>query len=186
MRVCSTRLVVMMGFMWCLGPGLSQTGDSNVSGGREVADVRMYQSFFRQVSQLKRASEPVLLNGNPSSLVQMRLEDIGLTEGEQRLLSEISADCDIRSREIDDALKPLVFEGRMQALESEHPDESIVKQLAEVSGSRDQMVRFYIEKLKSGLGVSHFEMLDGFIRARRNDALFFPVVSSPPVPAKKR
>jgi hypothetical protein len=148
--------------------------------------VRMYQSFFRQVSQLKRASEPVLLNGNPSSLVQMRLEDIGLTEGEQRLLSEISADCDIRSREIDDALKPLVFEGRMQALESEHPDESIVKQLAEVSGSRDQMVRFYIEKLKSGLGVSHFEMLDGFIRARRNDALFFPVVSSPPVPAKKR
>jgi hypothetical protein len=163
-------LVTALWLTWCFCPALCQTG---------LPDPAVYLSFFRQVVWLKQASSPVLVNGQASALRQPTMQEtLGLTENEAQILSALAADCELKSRPLDAAVRLSTFEARLRSIESEGASTSVAQQ-KNLDRQRDEMVQQYIQQLKVEFGDSRFEALDAYVRSKRAASSFFP-----PVPAQ--
>jgi hypothetical protein len=174
MRVCSA--ILWIGFL----VAVCSAQDT------DPANVGMYQSFFGQVAQLKRVDGPAMLNGVATAPLQdTRLEATGLNEAEQKILSEVATDCDSKIREVSAASGALIFEQRMQALESGNEDPSITRRLSELEAQRERLIHDHVERLKTLLSGPRFDVLDGYVKAHRGKPSFFPPVTAGPVPVKK-
>jgi hypothetical protein len=162
---------------WCVCPALCQTG---------LPDRGVYQSFFRQVAQLKQASGPVLINGQPSALRQPTIQEtLGLTENEAQILSAIAADYELKSRSLDGAVRLSTFEARLSSIESEEASTAVEQRRQNLERQLDEIVQDHIQQLRVEFGESRFEALDGYVRSRRAGSNFFPLVAADGGPAPR-
>jgi len=167
---CAVRLTAAFWLTWCVYPALCQTG---------LPDPAVYRSFFREVAWLKQAPDPVLLNGQASGLRRPTIQEtLGLTESEAQILNALAADCELKSRPLDDAVRVSTLEARLSSIESEGAPTAIGKQRKNLERRLDEIVQNHIQQLKVEFGDSRFEALDSYVRSRRAGSSFFP-----PVPA---
>jgi hypothetical protein len=168
--------------------GFCQSGVEPPSPVRAQTD--RYESFFRQVAELRDVSGTVtLMNGKPvepnGRLAEITVttpqEAIGLTGLEANVLNAIVSDCEASIREYDVSVGPLVFETRLQALASEGgPAAAAAQLLMDLDNERNQIVLDHIRRVKAAFGDSRFSVLDEWVRSRRQ-ANFFPPVGAPRV-----
>ena len=171
MGSCAVRLTTAFWLTWCFCPAPCQTG---------LPDRAVYRSFFMQVAQLKQAPGPVLINGQASGLRQPTIQEtLGLTENEAQILSALAADCELKSRTLDGAVRLSTFEARLSSIESEGASTAAAQQRKNLERQRDEIVQDHIQQLKVEFGDSRFEALDAYVRSRRAGSSFFP-----PVPAQ--
>ena len=148
-------------------------------GQQDVPDSAIYATFFRQVAQLKSGAT-VLLNGRDTGLVQPSIqESIGLTDRETEILHSLATDCDTKARTLDDAVRPAIFEARLQLIDSADKPaqvQLIQQRLHDIENRRNQIVRVCIDELRGALSGPRFEVVQLYIWSRRN-ADFFPPIS---------
>src|SRR5687767_5755136 len=145
------RLGMAGALMGCLWQGVSQ---------QNAPDPAVYESFFRQVAQLRNATGQVLLNGQPSSLTQPPVQDaIGLTAQESQVLNALASDCEAKIRPLDNAARPLIFEARLHAASGGTP-QWLRQQLNSTDKQRNEIVLAHVRELKAAFGDQRFQMLD--------------------------
>jgi hypothetical protein len=175
MGSCAVRLTTAFWLTWCFYPALCQTG---------LPDPAVYRSFFREVAWLKQAPDPVLLNGHASDLRRPTIQEaLGLTESEAQILNALAADCELKSRPLDDAVRLSTFEARLSSIESEGAPTAIQQQRKNLERRLDEIVQDHIQQLKVEFGDSRFEALDAYVRSRRTGASFFPPLTAQGGPA---
>ena len=141
------RLVMAFGLIGCFWHGVCQPGFLD-SPQQSPPDPTIYESFFRQVEQLKNMniSGPVLLNGQASKLTQPTAKDsIGLTDQELQVLNAIASDCEAKIRLFDIAARPFIFEVRLQLISSENSPQ-VIQQLKNLDNDRTQIVLAHIQE----------------------------------------
>ena len=148
-------------------------------GQQNVPDPAIYATFFRQVVQLKSGAT-VLLNGRDTGLVQPSVqESMGLTDRETEILHSLATDCDAKIRTLDDAVRPAIFEARLQLIDSADKPARVrlIQQwLNDIENRRNQIVRVCIDELRGAFSGPRFEVVQAYIWSRRN-ADFFPPIS---------
>lgn len=183
---CKLWIGVALGLTGSAGYGRCQVGPDAVQ--QNARDLSVYESFFRQVAQLPKTTPEVLLNGKATHLVQPRLKDaLGLTDEESRELHSIANDCESGRRLLDKAATPLVFEIRLYAVAGENPPAAVTQRFQELGRQRRQLILHHIKQMKVALGDSRFQLVEAFIRSRRNSPSFFPFLpvrsSDSPLPS---
>jgi hypothetical protein len=136
-------LAAAYGLMGCFWSGAGQSG-LNEPIQRATSTGTRYASFFRQVTELRNVSGPVMLNGQPISLTLPALRHaIGITEKESQAVSAVASSCEARIREFDTATQPLIFDARVRIMEAEGNTSSASQaeqQLKQLSDRRDEIV----------------------------------------------
>jgi len=147
-------------------------------GQQDVPDSAIYATFFRQVAQLKSGAT-VLLNGRNSGLVQPSVQkSMGLTDGETEILHALATNCDAKTRTLHEAVRPAIFEARLQLIESaDKPTRGrlVQQRLNDIENRRNQIVRVCIDELARAFGDERFEVVQAYIWSRKN-ADFFPPI----------
>jgi hypothetical protein len=148
-------------------------------GQQNVPDSAIYAAFFRQVAQLKSGAT-VLLNGENSGLVQPSVqESMGLTDRETEILQALATNCDSKTRTLDEAVRPAIFEARLQLIDSADKPARvrlIQQRLNDFENRRNQIVRVCIDELRHAFSGPRFEVVQAYIWSRKN-ADFFPPIS---------
>jgi len=147
-------------------------------GQQNVPDFAIYATFFQQVAQLKSGAT-VLLNGENSGLVQPSVqESMGLTDREAEILQALAINCDAKTRILDEAVRPAIFEARLQLIDSADKPARvrlIQQRLNHIENRRNQIVRVCIDELARAFGDERFEVVQAYIWSRKN-ADFFPPI----------
>jgi hypothetical protein len=157
-------------YLWLV---LCQTGFSQEPD-QKAPDPLTYLAFLRQVTALKPASSPILLNGEATNLRHLTVQEAtGLTDQETEILNAVAADCEARISRIDETVRTLTFEARLRSLQSEGASEWLAQRLRDLDKQRDDIIRDQIRQLEAELGASRFEVLDAYVRSKKSAASFF-------------
>jgi hypothetical protein len=168
----------------CFSHGLIQIGFSQEPQQPPPAPAT-YLAFLRQVLWLKQ--QPVLLNGQPTALIYLTIQEyIGLNDPETQILNEVAADCEAKIRPIDESVRSATFEARLHSIQSEGSSEWLAQRLSGLNNQLDRIVRDQVQQLKHDLGDSRFEILDKYVRSKKDEKSFFPPVTSQPVVRRLR
>ena len=62
---------------------------------------------------------------------------------------------------------PVVFEARMEEIESGHVSEPVSRQLNDLEQKRIAAVMGYVQRLKSGFGAERFQLFDDYVRSSK-------------------
>lgn len=182
----AVRLGVAFGLTGCFWLGVSQQPGSDTSR-QNAPDPAVYESFFAQVARLTQSinvSGTTLLNGQPSAAIvdgaviwtpiwtqPTAREAIGLTDRESRALNEVATDYQA-------SLRYFVFETRLERIRTEGAPARLMQQMKDLESQRTQMVLNHIQQLKAAFGDARFEMLDSWVRSRKEAPSFFPPVQA--------
>jgi hypothetical protein len=186
-----SRLAVAFGLTHCFWLGVSQQ-----TGSDTPPDPAVYKSFFAQVVRLTQSivvtkPPPLLINGQSSAPIvdgagtvvwtpalaqPTAREAIGLTDQETLALNEVASDCQAKLDALKPATEHLVFEGRLERIRTEGTPAWLMQQLKDIERQRTQTVVEHIQRLKAAFGDARFEMLDSWVRSRKDAASFFPLV----------
>jgi hypothetical protein len=145
------------------------------------ADPAAYESFFRQVVQMKALSDLTVrtqLNGVPATatLVPKKLQDVvGLTDSEANLVNAAAAECVARLNALRTP-SSLAFESLMQQIESGKVSDSLDAQLKELGWRRTQAVLDDVERLRIALGEDRFQILNDYVRSGRGRKELMPAL----------
>jgi len=170
MELCLVRMALAFGAAGSLCSGLCQTASSDVLPPQDRPDSAMYEQLFWQVSALKSASESgasaIAENGEVVTRAIPRIQDvIGLTGAEVEILNATAGDCVPRIGSLQAAARGLIFESRLQFIESGKHSEALTQKLKEIDDERSRTVLNHIRQLKDALPDSSFEKLDAYVRA---------------------
>ena len=126
-----------------------------------------YESFFRQVLLLKDVTDVATIPPPLQSSVSDALAIIAgarVTTEELRILSAAAAEWQARDIPIEKALSSVVFEARMQAVESGGSAASLRQRVEALRNQHDQVLLDRIQSLRPALGDVRFESLDANVR----------------------
>jgi hypothetical protein len=179
MRIVA-RVALAFWTIGCLWHAPSQTAGTDLSQ-LSSFDSIAFERFFREVAQLsevaRNVSSVVSLNGQPSKLTTPTAQDaIGLTNEESRTLKAVASLCETRIRSFEEAARPLVFEARLQLIESETSSLAI-ERLNSLDLERQQILSACIQRLRTAFGDTRFKLVEDFVLSRKQGDSFFPLVS---------
>ena len=169
MRTSSIQMTILFGLM--ASPGFCQTNITD-SPPSSPPDYVIYQNFFHQVKEL-----------GIRPLSDEAIASLDLTNQELGPLVAIASDFEAATDSFDKAIKPLIFEARMQAIESESVSPALQKKLHDVENRRSLMILDHVRQLKTALGESRFVMLNEFLHSGK--PLFRPPQFRVPQPSRK-
>jgi len=140
----------------------------------EATSARAYEEFFKQVVALQNLSEhpeKVLLGPRAQAegyrVVAPKIQDlIGISDRETELLQATARACVSEIKDLPDHF-PVVFEARMEEIESGRTSEAVARQITEIAQRRTTLILGYIRRLRSNFGAEHFEVLDGYVRSSK-------------------
>jgi len=141
--------------------GVAQTAAGNsddyfISTNLEVVDpsAQVYLKFFTQVKDVGK----VPLSPDAST-------SLGGNESEMNSLLAVTADLAAQSWVFAKELKPLVFEARMQIVESDAVSAALQKRIDDLGNRWSQAILDHAQRLKSSWGEARFHSLDEFIHS---------------------
>ena len=160
-----------------------------VSGGLWTAlcqppdtDLAAYERLLRAVAQLNEVAPsvpgPVTLNGQLSKMVPRTVQDaIGLSGEESQSLNAIAFDFEAKLKSFDASARALVFEARLQLVESDQSS-AAKERLKSLDRERQDILLRHIQQLKTAFGGARFGVLDDLVQSRKQADSFFPLLSS--------
>ena len=124
--------------------------------------VSVYESFFRTVVERGRTvSSPAAPIAVPPTIQAA----LGLTDQEMQSLNVIAADCESRVSAIRQSGSHLIFDARLEAIETGQTPVKAMQQLKEMDVRIGRLMEQSTQQLKSALGEAAFQKLDGWLRA---------------------
>jgi hypothetical protein len=146
------------------------------SGASPTSDVSAYETFFHQVDVVQvtpRAGDFTLLNGQGTSVSLPPIETrMGLSHDQAALLRVSALDCVAEIRSVDDDIRPLTFDARIQTIEYGEPAVWVIQRLADLNQKRNQVLVDHVQHLRVALGDAAFATLDTFVRTRNSHSAF--------------
>ena len=124
--------------------------------------VSAYESFFRTVAQRSQTVSGAPVATAVPATIQAAL---GLTDQEMQSLNVIAADTESRASAIRQAGSHLIFEARLEAIETGQTPVKATQQLKEMDLRIGRLMEQSMQQLKSALGDAGFQKLDGWLRA---------------------
>ncbi len=175
MRSLAVRMVTTCGLIGCFCYCPCQSGFPVAGPRQDRANADVYGAFFSEVARLNEASSRTQLNGGASSLVQPTAKDaIGLTDEETRILNELAADYESKSRLLTDAVRRLTWEARIRTVGSENIPAGLSQQLKGLDDQRRQVALDHLQRLQTTFGDSRFQTLHAYVRSKETAGRFFP------------
>ena len=126
-----------------------------------------YESLFRQMLQLKDVTDIAAIPQRLQSSIPDALAIIArarVTTQELRILSAVATEWQIRDIPIKEALSSVVFEARMQAVESGESAASLRQRVGTLQTQHDQLLLDYVQLLRTTIGDVRFDSLDANVR----------------------
>lgn len=173
-----------------LCPIFSQTSSPEAPPKEKAADPAIYEAFFRQVVELQsfpdhptaRVGINIPLNGEVVNLIIPRIQDvIGLTDPEVKLLDAVATDSVAGPKSFG---KPsaMIFEARLQQIESGRTSDAVAQQLKELDSQHDRLIMDHVEQLKVALGNVRFQILDAFVHSSKSQDDLLPRIAPSATP----
>jgi hypothetical protein len=137
---------------------------------QELPDPVAYASFFDQVSSLKTQTDR--LSKSEEGIVRTipKIQDvIGLSDTEVEILNKIAADCVAAIDSLQEPRRELIFDSRLEFIETGKHSETLEKKLKDLDNRHDQLVLNHARQLKAALPDPSFAKIDGYIRTPVND-----------------
>lgn len=126
---------------------------------QEPPDPAAYAPFFAQIAILKEATSVAPRIG----------EAIGLSATEVEILRKIAADCVTATDSLQAPKRDLIFDARLEFIETGKHSETLDKKLKELDGRADELVVSYVGRLKAALPAASFEKIDTYLRTPVRD-----------------
>ena len=149
--------IAMMWLMACFGQAPGQNAGDPVR--QRPPDVKIYQSFFWQVSF---SPGDTLYPASPA-------EPIVLTPRENHAVRTLAADCLSKLQLLRASIKSVRMELLFQTIEAGHPTEELKRQLGDLEAQESQIVQEHFQSLKTVFGDSRFQMVQEFLRGWNPD-----------------
>jgi hypothetical protein len=159
MRTSTAAIAILFGLVASVSVGQPPaTFDANdyIIGNVPIVEppVLVYQNFFSQSKDL----------GRLSLSAEVR-RSLGLTDQEFQSLLTITADLATEGRFLEKALRPLMFEARMQAAESGSVSPAMQAKLRDLQDQWKKTILDHVQRLKGTFGEARFQKVDEFIRS---------------------
>jgi hypothetical protein len=138
-------------------------------------DPRVYEQFFAQFVGIKHVidSQSSAVNGQLSTITAPNIEKtIGLTHHEVAAVNASALDCLAQMRRVDDAIKPLIFDSRIQAIQFGESVAWITLRLKDLNTQRTTIIVDHVQQLKIALGDASFQKLDAYVRSKKDTPYF--------------
>ncbi len=159
MTACGIPARIAMGLAVCVMSGLCQ---DPTSASLDFPAVGVYESFFNTVVQRSR----VVSNPPASTSLPVTIQAaLGLTGPEMQSLNAIAADCESHLSAVRQSGSHLIFEARLEAIETGHAPVKAAQQLKEMDVRIGRLIEQSTQQLKAALGQAAFQKLDGWLRA---------------------
>jgi hypothetical protein len=160
MGISVARIQILLGLLTC--PGLCQTilnrSDLMISGVPIIeSSTRVYQNFFNEVKDL--GIRPLTTEARTS---------LRLTDQELRSLLTVTADLATETRFLAKTVRPLMFEARMEFVESGAISPSLREKLDDLGHQWDRTILDHVQQLKAAFGERRFQTLDDFIQSGKS------------------
>jgi hypothetical protein len=163
-------------FHWRFVQWLWSDTPADLRSPKDLSDPAVYEPFFRQVLELKWSSESShsmtpndQVQESPNAGLQVMKsrihEVIGLNDIEVEILSSAATDCAAKIASLQEAARPLIFESRLQSVESGKISAAVTQKLKDLDDQHNRIVLDYIQRLKAALSNSSFEKLDAYVHA---------------------
>ena len=150
---------------------------------QSMDDSAMYLQFFHEAAHRPEAApgQPIsTVNGIPANYTGPTLEDtLGITSDQAHSLVKIGLLCVNDVASLDDSMRSLIFESRLELADSNKISEAVAARLKELEAKRIQIVLNSVQQMKVSLG-ERFKAVDDYIRAHAGGG-FFPMTG----PTKK-
>jgi len=139
------------------------------------ADSPNYALFLRKVVSLHVG--PILLNGQETGIANQSIQQtVGLTDREVKILKEVAVAYVKKVEVIDKALEPLIFEARLRSIDLADPNASRISQhLSDIDLHRSQLAQASLDELRVQLGDTRFDLVQEYIRSKKDSNFFSPV-----------
>ncbi len=160
---------------------------------QEHPDPSGYSFFFSQISDLKSSSDRSLTvasnDGGLKVISFPKVQDvIGLTNTEADLLNKVSADFVAAIDNLESARHDLIFESRLEFIETGTHSDALAQKLKNVDDQEAQLALKGVRQLKSSLPEASFAKIDTYVHTPLSDrkSLTTPLGVPIEVPAKKK
>lgn len=117
----------------------------------------VYLKFFVEVNDLDRLP-----------LSTDFLQTVHLSDQDLRSLFTITADLAAKSQLLAKALRPFVFEGRLEVTQSGSTSSSLEGKLRDFQSQWSNTILDHVQRLRSAFGEQRFQELDGFIQSGKS------------------
>jgi hypothetical protein len=134
---------------------------------QERPDPVAYASFFAQVAILKAADHgsPDSANGDGTARAVPKIQDvIDLSVAEVETLAKIAADCVAATGSLQEPRRELIFDSRLEFIETGKHSETLEKKLKDLDERSDELVLNHVRQLKSALSDASFAKMDAYVR----------------------
>jgi hypothetical protein len=133
--------------------------------------------FFRQVAQLRDPATSIQLNGQPTTLRYVTLEEtIALTAREAEQLRTAADDCNSAIRAIQAEHRPGLLLARLDAIASEPAAARLSAETKARERRMEEVVLRRLNDLRREMGETAFHVIDSYVSKHPRPWAFFPLV----------
>ena len=156
---CGIPARIAIGLAICVITGVCQDPPS---ASPNLPAVGVYESFFHTVVQRSQiVSSPTV----PATIPPTIQVALGLTDHEIQSLNAIAADCESRLNAIRQSGAHLIFEARLEAIETGQTPVKAAQQLKQMDARIGALIEQAAQQLKTALGEAGLRKLDAWLRA---------------------
>lgn len=140
---------------------------------QERPDPSAYAYFFADVASLK--STPTQNSDNSPTgdgvvPVAAKIQDvIGISAAEVEILRRMAADCIAAIDSLQAPKRDLIFDSRLEFIETGKHSETLEKKLKELDDRADELVVSYVGRLRAALQAASFEKIDTYVHTPFRD-----------------
>ena len=166
MTACGISARIAMGLAVCVSSGVCQ---DPTSASLDLPAVSVYESFFRTVVQRSQiVSSPPASTSVPATIQAA----LGLTDQEMQSLNAIAADCESQVSAVRQSGSHLIFEARLEAIETGQTPVKAAQQLKEMDVRIGRLIEQSTQQLKSRAGPSRLPEARRLAPRRRGESVF--------------
>jgi hypothetical protein len=126
---------------------------------QERPDPAAYAYFFAEIASLKGAVN-----------IAPRIQDaIAISAAEVEILRKIAADCVAVTDSLQAPRRELIFDSRLEFIETGKHSETLEKKLKELDDRGNELVANYVDRLKAALPDASFAKIDAYVRTPVGD-----------------
>ncbi len=154
-----------------------------------------YAFVFAQVADLQAADRTPPFPGPDGSPAPIRpnVQDVfGISRDEAEILIATARDCGVGDRPFQEQKAALVFQSRLDFIETGKHSDNLDEQIKSVNDRHDQMILAHVRELKEKLPEAAFDKIVGYVRTPVGErkplsatVVVQPVVEGMPLPVKK-
>jgi hypothetical protein len=139
---------------------------------QESPDRAAYAYFFAQVASLRTAADhpPTVSIGSDGSARSAPTvqEVVGISDAEAQILRKIAADWNAASDALQESRRGLIFDSRLEFIETGKHSETLEKKLKDLDERSDELVMNHVRQLKAALPDASFAKVDAYVRTPLN------------------